>query len=215
MIKILWDWNGTLLDDLSFSLECIRQVQREYGVPPFESVEDYRRVFGFPVYDYYLRAGFDFSRLSWPEVGARFMELYVSGVDRVKLAVDAIEALKLARSRFFASYILSASRIDLLKEQIEMHDRLPQFLCGVYGIGDIYASSKEAAAREFLESCLPSDTIYLIGDTVHDAAVAAAIGASFIAVPSGHQPEDAFDAGTVFCASLCEAVRYIDARSSH
>lgn len=60
MIKhIIWDWNGTLLDDVGLSLEAINIVLARYNLPPLRK-ERYLEIFTFPVIEYYRELGFNF-----------------------------------------------------------------------------------------------------------------------------------------------------------
>lgn len=216
MIKILWDWNGTLLDDLETSLSCIQQLQKENGIPPFKGLEDYRQVFCFPLQEYYEKSGFDFKKILWKNTGERFMALYLDRFARNHLNSHACEALEFAAKHGMANYILSASRWDLLREQIGHFPLLRPYLCGVYGIDNIFATSKEQAAHDFMATCLPWDEVYLIGDTLHDLEVARAIGCSFVACDTGHQAAWRFrEQGIEPCSTLMEAVKDIYGRSCH
>lgn len=59
---VLWDWNGTLLNDLQLSIQALNRLLAENGYPQQFDTRAYRKIFGFPIQDYYRRAGFDFSR---------------------------------------------------------------------------------------------------------------------------------------------------------
>ena len=59
---VLWDWNGTLLDDAALCCELLNTMLARHGYAPVGSMEAYRQVFCFPIETYYRRAGFDFSR---------------------------------------------------------------------------------------------------------------------------------------------------------
>ena len=64
---VLWDWNGTLLDDVALCVDALNRLLRIYHYPQQYSLAQYREIFGFPIEDYYIRAGFDFSkRITWP-----------------------------------------------------------------------------------------------------------------------------------------------------
>ena len=63
---ILWDWNGTLLDDVALCVDALNHLLAEYGYPQRYTLDSYREIFGFPVEEYYVRAGFDFSRPPFP-----------------------------------------------------------------------------------------------------------------------------------------------------
>ena len=60
MTRILWDWNGTLLDDTEISRGVLNGLLSRRGLPTV-SLERYREIFTFPIIDYYRKAGFDFS----------------------------------------------------------------------------------------------------------------------------------------------------------
>ena len=55
---IIWDWNGTLLDDTWLCVEGINQALIKRNLTPI-SEDRYREVFTFPVRDYYKKLGFD------------------------------------------------------------------------------------------------------------------------------------------------------------
>lgn len=52
---ILWDWNGTLLDDVQIALDTNNEIFPQFGLPPLGTLEDYLRVFDFPIRDYYKK----------------------------------------------------------------------------------------------------------------------------------------------------------------
>ena len=57
--NIIWDWNGTLLNDTELSIKCINTLLKRRSLPLL-SAEQYREVFGFPIREYYQRIGLDF-----------------------------------------------------------------------------------------------------------------------------------------------------------
>jgi len=83
--------------------------------------------------------------------------------------------------------VLSATKRDMLLEQIAQFD-IQHHFAAILGLGDIYAGSKEEIGRQYLLSSgiAPKDT-FMIGDTLHDADVARAIGAKCVLVSRGHQ----------------------------
>ena len=55
--QVLWDWNGTLLDDLEYSIQVRNNIFPAFHLPTLSGVEEYHRQFTFPVRLYYQRAG--------------------------------------------------------------------------------------------------------------------------------------------------------------
>ena len=50
---IFWDWNGTLMDDVDFTHECLNWMLETHGYPQRYDLAAYRELFGFPIEDYY------------------------------------------------------------------------------------------------------------------------------------------------------------------
>lgn len=68
---ILWDWNGTLLDDVDLCVDALNRLLAGFGYPQRYDHERYRAIFGFPIEEYYVRAGFDFTKHSFAELADR------------------------------------------------------------------------------------------------------------------------------------------------
>ncbi len=58
---VIWDWNGTLLDDVHLTIEIMGGMLGRRGLPPFD-MQRYHAVFGFPVRDFFLRVGLELVR---------------------------------------------------------------------------------------------------------------------------------------------------------
>ena len=66
---IFWDWNGTLMDDVDFTHSCLNWMLETHGYPQRYDLAAYREIFGFPIEEYYIRAGFNLQSAlmqSWP-----------------------------------------------------------------------------------------------------------------------------------------------------
>ena len=46
---LIWDWNGTLLDDLQLCLGLLNELLEQNGSPNRYDLAGYREIFGFPV----------------------------------------------------------------------------------------------------------------------------------------------------------------------
>lgn len=183
---IVWDWNGTLFDDAWLCVDVMDGILRAHSLPGL-SPERYADLFDFPVRDYYLRLGFDFACDPFEIVGAEFIAVYERrrlecGLQPgVRGILDAIRAAGIAQS------VLSAYRHDTLDELLRHFDVRDRF-AQVVGGDDIYAYGKREQGVAWLRrSGLAPGDVLLIGDTVHDAEVAAAMGADCRLIPCGHQ----------------------------
>ena len=185
---ILWDWNGTLLDDVDLCVDALNRLLAGFGYPQRYDHERYRAIFGFPIEEYYVRAGFDFTKHSFAELAEKYMEDYVPASAACPLADGAIDALEAFKAAGLRQVILSASNLDTLRRQTDERG-VTGYFDRLLGIGDIYAESKLQLARSFVESCgTPAERILFVGDSVHDYEVATGCGCRAVLFTGGHQP---------------------------
>lgn len=187
MKTILFDWNGTLLDDLSNSIDSMNRVLKRRNMKPIKTIEEYRSIFEFPVKNYYEKLGFNFIEESFESISVEFMKYYMDGYKTAKLAQGAQQLITKLKKQGNRCVILSASRQSNLLEQTDYY-QCTQWFDDVVGIDDIYAASKVEAAKNWInEHCRENEEFVFIGDTLHDKETADAIGARCILVASGHQ----------------------------
>ena len=184
---IFWDWNGTLMDDVDFTHGCLNWMLRTHGYAQQYDLAAYRELFGFPIEEYYRRAGFDFSQHPYSELAKRFMEHYNAGVDGCPPSPHAVQTLTALCRQGWRQSVLSASRRDYLIEQVSARG-LQGFFTELLGLTDIYGVSKVQTGQRWREQSgiAPGDCV-MVGDTDHDAAVAKAMGTKCVLYTGGHQ----------------------------
>ena len=184
---IFWDWNGTLMDDVAFSCQCLNGLLGEYGYPQRYALGQYREVFGFPIEAYYRRVGFDFGRDPFPVLAESYMDLYNAGVDGCPLTAGAADALAALAGRCRGQVLLSVSRRDYLVQQAAARGVAPRF-ADMLGLTDIHGAGKVELGRSYMNSCGADPArCVMIGDTDHDAETARAMGVRCILYAGGHQ----------------------------
>ncbi|MFQ6604474.1 MAG: HAD family hydrolase [Fidelibacterota bacterium] len=183
---IIWDWNGTLLDDLWLSIEAINCVLRRYDLPEI-SREKYLEIFTFPVIDYYRQLGFDFDRHPFEQVGTEFIAEYTRRQLEPALHSDARSTLaRFAWEGGLGQSLLTAATQEMAETLVDYHELGPWF-DRVVGQDNHYAYGKEKAGAALLnELGLRHDEVMFIGDTVHDLDVARAMDVSCLLVSRGH-----------------------------
>lgn len=187
MKTVVWDWNGTLLDDVEVCIETVNAMLRQRNLPALESVDQYQNVFTFPVIDYYRRVGFDLERESFEALSEEYMRGYHERAVCCGLFADAEPGIKQLREQGVPSLILSASRQDHLRMQTEQCG-CTEWFSDLIGISDIYAKEKLSAAQAWLrKNPQPDREMIMIGDSLHDAEVAEALGWDCILIDRGHQ----------------------------
>ena len=178
---VLWDWNGTLLDDVALCVDALNRLLR---------LAQYREIFGFPIEDYYIRAGFDFSKNSYKELADDYMQDYLARAGACPLAESAVPALSLLKGAGVQQVILSASNLPVLEQQVTERGVRPYF-DRLLGLDNIYARSKVEVGLAYLtelkqRGAVPAQAI-MIGDSVHDFEVAQALGVRCVLQTAGHQ----------------------------
>lgn len=210
---VLWDWNGTLLDDAAYAIGVRNRVFPRFGLPPVTSLAEYHEQFTFPVSEYYYRAGV--TDENFVDVANAWMAEYLRGMDAVRLFDDAVAALEAFQSAGCAQAVLSASKLDTLREQLA-HAGIINRFDAVLGLSHIYATSKEEIGREYLtRRGTDAAGCVLLGDTLHDAEVAGALGCRCVLITRGHQSRGMLEsAGCPVCDTLDEAVAVTLGRKS-
>ena len=183
---LIWDFNGTILQDIDLAIGCTNTMLAARDLPVFTSLEVYREVFDFPIDEYYRRLGFDFEKEDYDTVLApEWVAMYMEGESSCPLMDGVAEAISLVKTAGVPQIILSATEQEMLMIQLE---RLG--ICGefeeIIGLDNIHARSKKARALEWKERN-PDARPLFVGDTLHDAAVAASIGADCVLYCGGHQ----------------------------
>ncbi len=185
---IIWDWNGTLLNDAWLCVDVMNGMLKERGMP-LKTLEEYREIFDFPVKDYYSKLGYDFSKEPFDEVGMEFIIRYNERQGEAKLHPEVQEVLKCISSHGFSQNILSAREQTELISETKSVDIFRYFEL-IRGLDDHYAHGKtDVGLRLVGEIAAPKVKMLFIGDTRHDAEVAAELGIDCILIPHGHQSE--------------------------
>lgn len=206
---IFWDWNGTLLDDSWLCRDVMNVMLRKRSMPEM-SAERYMEIFDFPIVRYYERIGFDFEKERFETLGMEFIEAYELRRAEASLYSDVLECLEKVQSLNLGQSILSAYKHDTLVTLVNEHG-LNDFFHTLHGHHHIYPVGKAPHGKKALEEhgLDPSETV-LIGDTAHDAEVAAELGMQCVIIPGGNQDEALLRGLGVPCvSSRTEALQFL------
>jgi len=186
--NIIWDWNGTLLNDLDVCVTAINLLLEKRNLPAISSGH-YTEIFTFPVKDYYVTAGFDFSQEPFEMVAVEFMDHYFKLVSEADLHPSVKDTLLYFQRNGHKQIILSAmEQTELIK--LVKSRKIDSFFSHIFGIQDNLAHGKLDMARSaIVESGFDRNLTCLIGDTLHDAEVATELGINCLLIADGHQSE--------------------------
>jgi phosphoglycolate phosphatase len=183
---LIWDWNGTLLDDAWLCVSVMSGLLEARGLPGL-TAERYQRVFRFPVRDYYEDLGFDLEAEPFEVVGTAFIEGYHAREHAAELQPAARDVLAAVAAAGIGQSVLSASQQQNLEGQARRRGVAGHFQ-RLVGLEDHYAGGKVAQGRALIAALeVAPESVLMVGDTVHDAEVAGAMGVRCVLVPSGHQ----------------------------
>ena len=187
---VMWDWNGTILDDLKANYDTINKLLSDRNLPPMESLEQYRDLFGFPVIHFYEKIGFDLENEKFQDVARDYVREYYNRFFECDIFPEAENVLRYVLSAGREQLIVSATEQESLLKQVEEFG-IDHLFTEILGMSDIYARSKvELAQRWMKENGVSPRDVLFIGDTTHDAEVADSIGCTCVLVSSGHNSKD-------------------------
>lgn len=205
---LVWDWNGTLLDDVPLVMAATNAAITSAG-GPYLTTDEHRRRFRRPIADFYAdvlgrRVGDD----ELDRLDALFHKTYRAGVTGCGLVADARAALRswpgtqsLLSMWFHAELIPTVDRYGLAELFTRIDGRRYQLANGE-------ADRKgPMLAAHLAELGLDSAQVVVIGDTVDDAHAAAAVGAGCVLYGGGFTgPELLRTTGAPVADTLLEAV---------
>lgn len=203
---IIWDWNGTLLDDTFLCVEVLNGLLHRRGREPI-SEETYRRHFCFPVIEFYRYLGFDTDQDSFEKVSHEFIRDYEARwLNECGLHQQVEEVLRALSGNGVTHSVLSAAEQSALEKGIGHYGIRDHFI-GLCGTDNIYAHGKIDRGRMWIDQLeVDPFEVVLIGDTLHDYEVAEAIGAQCVLLGHGHHsPERLSSSGRPVVNSLSEA----------
>jgi phosphoglycolate phosphatase len=178
--NVIFDWSGTLVNDLPAVWEASNHVFRRAGAPEM-SMDEFRREFRLPFESFYRE------RLSGHPrhvVEGWFHERFAEVRDNVEPTPFAREFLDYGRARGWRMFLLSAVHPEHFPAQTAGNGFDRYFERAFLGVVDKCETIREVIARHQLEA----RTTLFVGDMEHDMDAAKAGGVAGVAVLTGYTP---------------------------
>lgn len=181
---IVWDFNGTIIDDVGVGIESVNPLLEKRGLKTIDSVEEYREKFTFPIIEYYSALGFDFDKEPYETIAHEWVENYKRLSPNIKTTEGVRKLIAYFDKLGLEQMILSASEREMLEEKLSQLG-LSGYFCEILALDNVYAHSKLNIAKEYFESHDKRNYL-MIGDTTHDAEVARELGIDIALVCAHH-----------------------------
>ncbi len=212
MAHVIWDWNGTLFDDLPIVVEAVNACLRSQSVPPIDA-ETYRSRFVRPLNGFYealLGRPVDDDFLL--ELDHVFQDAYWDGFDDADLNSEACEAIGSVAAAGATQSIVSMLWHDMLVPTVRGFG-LDEYMLALDGNRGTVGETKDqhmvhhiGRLRQMYPE-LADQTITVIGDIIDDAGAARAAKVRCVLFDGGSQPRELLESqGVPVSGSLMEAV---------
>lgn len=186
---IVWDWNGTILNDRWLWVETMNQLLRERGLRQI-SEDEYQNDFHFPLRNYFRTLGFNFQKEPFDKLAMEFMMCYRNRWKECELHVNTKNLLQVVDKHGLTQSVLSAIQHELLQDMIDFY-KLGSFFSEQLGIDDHLMTSKLENGRLQMEQlALKQTEVLFVGDTQHDFEVATAMGVQCMLIAHGHNSRE-------------------------
>ncbi len=206
MRHVIWDWNGTLVDDLPVVVAAVNVSLAAIGEGRIDA-DDYRDFYTRPVrlfYDGLLDRGVTDDE--WATIDRTFHEEYVNTLHQVQLTKDAKAAVSAVTAVGATQSILSMWWHRDLVPEVRRHG-LDAAMVRVDGNTEDAGESKARLLEIHLDNLAANGTAIMIGDAIDDAKAAIEIGIPVVLYDGGSHHRDTLEvAGVPIADSLLAAV---------
>lgn len=182
---IIWDWNGTLLDDTNASVDAVNDLFDSMKIDRID-IERYRECLDSPIYKFYEHF-MDINKVSMEYVIGKYYGYMESHFDEITLSAGARETVEKAKEKGIKQYIFSAAaKSDIIP--ILQREKIEMIFDGISAASDREIGSKlERGEKMIKDYSINRKKCVLIGDSVHDFKCAENMGVDCILLTCGHQ----------------------------
>ena len=206
--NILWDWNGTILNDTPVAFEATNILLERYGYPTI-TLEYYRDNIDTPIENFYSKI-FDLNKHDLQMLDDEWGVLYNQFSDKIGLHEGVKELLCSFADKNCRQVVLSAFRTEVIIKYARKFS-VEKYFEDILGTQNIVMESKTMRGRRYMKEHIfvPEQTLY-IGDTVHDCDTALALGVDCVLFSGGQQsPKLLQQCGVPVFDSFAEIKKYI------
>jgi len=201
---IIWDFNGTLIDDINAALASVNDMLTRRELPII-SFEQYASYVDTPIIKFYEHIFDNLYSMDFGEIAVEFNEGYEKHLPDRAVMANAEEVLKYFNSKGKLQTVISATHIDKVNNRLTEFG-LSDYFDKILAHNNLIAEDKTHLAVGYFEEkgISPSEAV-VIGDCVADFKMAQTLGCDCILTTQGHQSRKEFaETNAVVIDSLAE-----------
>lgn len=205
---VVWDWNGTIVDDVNASLLSVNDMLIKRNLPLI-TLEQYHQYLDTPIYKFYEHI-FDLNEVTFDIIQTEFNSGYNKHISDNPLNDGAISVMKRLKESNIKQVIVSSSNQSIVQNGAEKLG-VAEYMDYISGSSDNFVGSKvERAINVISKITTDYSKVVVIGDTLHDCELATEIGADCILLSTGHQSKaDLLTTGKLVIDNLSVLNQYL------
>lgn len=186
----VWDWNGTLFDDMAATHIATNESLAFFGKKPI-TLEQEQEIFTFPLIHFYEKMGVSVDQYleHAEEVGNLFHETYNAHKQNCDLAKDTKKILSWLQVNNITSIILSNHRQETLDSDVQ-HFGIEDYFETISGNQNpatiISGLNKQERLQEYIQGHgYKNDDVMIIGDSHEEPEIAHKLNIMGISISGG------------------------------
>jgi phosphoglycolate phosphatase len=186
---IIWDWNGTIVDDAQFCVFILNDILCKRDLPNI-NLRYYREHFSFPVNLFYKKLGLPCSGKCYDEINRLFITHYKKEYFSCNLHSGVLCVIDKLMKLGAEQSVLSAGKESDIIEFVNYY-KLSNYFSSISGVQNIRASGKKEISEAHRQNIMcTNDKLLLVGDTIHDLEIAEHLGIDCVLFSNGHNNYD-------------------------
>ena len=180
--NFIFDWSGTLVDDLGPVLDSTNKVFNHFGKPAFTR-EEFCSEFSLPFKNFYERFLPD---ISMPELELLYTKFFNESEEKVKLLEGSRDLLDVFKKSKINTYLLSSIQKQHFENQAAELGLLNMF-------NRVYTEAldkRDWISKLLKDNFLKKEETVFIGDMQHDIETAQFAGVYSVAVLTGYNSRE-------------------------
>ncbi len=188
---IIWDFNGTLIDDIDAALASVNDMLLRRNLPII-NFEQYASYVDTPIIKFYEHIFDDLYSMDFSKIADEFNSRYEKHLPENAVMANAEEVLEYFNSKGKLQTVISATHIDKVMNRLTQFG-LTKHFDKILAHNNLIAEDKtHLAVKYFAEKGISPQEAVVIGDCVADFKMAEVLGCDCILTTQGHQSRKEF-----------------------